>query len=226
MARFRSDEVDKYGGQGGGGFFGLANDGDSAIVRFMYNNEDDIEGYSVHEIKKPGSNGRTKKQYVNCLREYKDPVDKCPFCAAQMPTIAKVFIPIYDEETGKTKTWDRGKTMFPRLASLCKRYAKKKPLVSTVFEIERHGAAQDTSTTYEIYKSEEDYEELTLEDLPKAPGTANLVWEKTAEDMEYYLQEGQFPPTGDGDDEEEEEERPTRRPRSKNGGHRREREAF
>ena len=37
MARFRADEADNYGGQGGAGFFRLANDGDVARVRFMYN---------------------------------------------------------------------------------------------------------------------------------------------------------------------------------------------
>ena len=37
MARFNVNEVENYGGQGGGGFFSLKNDKDVATVRFMYN---------------------------------------------------------------------------------------------------------------------------------------------------------------------------------------------
>ena len=42
MARFRASEADNYGGNGGGGFFSLSNDGDTAQVRFMYNGIDDV----------------------------------------------------------------------------------------------------------------------------------------------------------------------------------------
>ena len=42
MGRVRYDEVDKYGGQGGAGFFSLKDDGDTARVRFMYNGIDDV----------------------------------------------------------------------------------------------------------------------------------------------------------------------------------------
>ena len=35
MARFNASDAENYGGQGGAGFFRLANDGDVARVRFM-----------------------------------------------------------------------------------------------------------------------------------------------------------------------------------------------
>ena len=71
MGRVRYDEVDKYGGQGGAGFFSLKDDGDTARVRFMYNGIDDVEAFAVHQIE--GEDGR--KRYVNCLREYRQPLD-------------------------------------------------------------------------------------------------------------------------------------------------------
>ena len=37
MARFNTETADKYGRQGGAGYFSLKNDKDVARVRFMYN---------------------------------------------------------------------------------------------------------------------------------------------------------------------------------------------
>ena len=91
MARFNAQEADNYGGQGGGGFFSLKNDKDVATVRFMYNAIEDVEGFAVHEIEVDG-----RKRYVNCLRDYNQPVDDCPLCAAKQRVIAKVFVYVYD----------------------------------------------------------------------------------------------------------------------------------
>ena len=216
MARFKADQADNYGGQGGGGFFQLRDDGEQAQVRFMYESIDDVEGLSVHQVK----DSNDKKHYVNCLREYNEPRDVCPFCAANMPVYAKLFIPLYDVASGQTKTWERGKKFFSKMSSLCSRYPS---LVSHLFTIERNGAKGDTSTTYEIY--EDDRDDTTLDDLPEAPSLSGLVWDKTAEDMEYYLQEEQFPPTDD------EDEAPRRRESRGNGrrtpaNNNRRREAF
>ncbi len=183
MARFNAQEADNYGGQGGGGFFSLKNDKDVATVRFMYNTIDDVEGYAVHEIEVDG-----RKRYVNCLREYNQPVDDCPLCAAKQRVIAKVFVPVYDEETQEIKIWDRGKTFFSKLSSLCARY---NPLVSTPFEIERNGKKGDTSTTYETYSLATD--DLTLEDFPEVPELlGTLILDKTYEELEFYLGNGYF----------------------------------
>ena len=188
MARFKADEVDNYGGQGGTGFFYLKEDKEVAHVRFMYSGIEDVEGMSVHEVEING-----KKRYVNCLREYSDPIDKCPFCRAKKYTSAKLFVPLYDVDTGNVKIWERGKKFFGKMSSICYRY---KDTVSHVFEIERNGKKNDTSTTYEIYEIEHD--DTKLEDLPDLPVIlGGLVLDKSADDMEYYLQEGQFPPEDD-----------------------------
>ena len=188
MARFSAHEADNYGGQGNGSFFGLKNHKDVASVRFMYNTLEDIEGYAVHEVEVDG-----KKRYVNCLRGYNEPVDNCPFCAARMKVIAKLFLILYDVDADEVKIWDRGKTFFSKMSSLCARY---NPLVSTIFEVERNGKPNDPKTTYETYQVESD--DLQLEDLPEAPEIlGGLVLDKSYDDMEYYLDNGDFPMTED-----------------------------
>ena len=196
MARFRAEQADNYGGQGGAGFFRLANDGDVARVRFMYKTIDDVEGMSVHQVEIGD-----KKRYVNCLREYNEPIDKCPFCREHMAVQAKLFVPVYDVDEDRVKIWERGKKFFNKISGLCSRYKK---LVEKEFEIERHGKAGSTDTTYEIFPVD-DCEKLTMEDLPELPEDFNkFVLEKSADDMEYYLEEGKFPP-------EDNDEQPRRR---------------
>ena len=198
MARFRADEADNYGGQGGRGFFSIQNDKEVKQVRFMYDNVDDIEGMSVHKIKLDD-----KDRYVNCLREYNQPVDDCPFCRDKIPVQARLFVPVYNLDEDAVQIWDRGKTMFSKMTSLCSRYATKNNLVNNIFEIERNGKPKDTKTTYEIFQVDKDNTEISdLGELPKILGT--VVLDKTAEDMEYYLEEKEFPPTDD-------DEKPVRR---------------
>ena len=73
MARFNAKDVDNYGGSGGGGYFSLVNDKDVARVRFMYESAEDVEGYAVHEVMIDG-----RKRYVNCIREYNEPLVPAP----------------------------------------------------------------------------------------------------------------------------------------------------
>lgn len=196
-------EEENYGGQGGGGFFGLADDGDVARVRFCYDSAEDVEGIATHRIK-VGSrdDGKDVFRHVNCLRAYNEPLDVCPFCRERIPVQAKLFIPVYDIDNDVIKTWERGKNFFSKMSSLMGRYPN---IVKRVFEIERCGKKGDMKTTYEIYPIDEDYDEnLTVADLGELPEViGGIVLDKTAEDMEYYLQEGKFPPAEDDDTEDE-----------------------
>lgn len=190
MARFRADEAEHYGGNGGAGYFSLKNDGDVARVRFMYNSIDDVEGYAVHQVEVDG-----KKRYVNCLREYNQPIDDCPFCREKKFQQAKLFIPMYNIDEDKVQIWERGKKFFAKISSLCARYPN---LVSHTFEVERHGAKGDTQTTYETYEVGKD--DTTLEDLPELQDLiGTIILDKSADDMEFYLENDYFPP--DSDDE-------------------------
>jgi len=188
MARFRYDEADKYGSGGGTRFFSLKDDKDTAQVRFMYSGVDDIECYAVHQLDVQGE--AFKKRYVNCLREYRDPIDKCPFCAAKMPTRVKLMVPLYNVDTETVQLWDKGKKFINQLTSLCGRYSSADtPLCAHVFEIERNGKAKDQSTTYSIYDIRKD--DTVLEDLPDIPEVLGTVIEDmSAEAMESYLANG------------------------------------
>lgn len=184
MARFNAKDVDNYGGSGGGGYFSLVNDKDVARVRFMYESAEDVEGYAVHEVMIDG-----RKRYVNCIREYNEPLDNCPFCAARKFQVAKLFIPLYNVDEDRVQTWERGKKFFAKMASLCARYPD---VVSHVFEIERNGRKGEQTTTYEIYEVSQD--DTKLSDLPELPNIdGGIVLNKSAEEMQYYLDNGVFP---------------------------------
>lgn len=188
MARFNYTEAEHYGGQGGSGFFSIANDGEIKKVRFLYDTAEDIEGYAVHEVEVDG-----KKRYVNCLRAYNEPIDNCPFCKAQRRQQVKAFIPVYDVADGKVKFWERGKKMFARLSGLCARYPH---LVEQEFEIERHGVKGSKDTFYDIMPSVGKTPDGTkisdlVDEMPKVIG--GLVLDKTPSEMEYYLSYGKFP---------------------------------
>lgn len=186
MARFNTETADRYGGQGGAGYFSLKNDKDTAQVRFMYTSIDDVEGYAVHTVTIDD-----KKRYVNCLREYNQPIDTCPFCRAKMFTSAKIFVPIYNMDEGRVQFWERGKKFISKISSICARYPN---VVSHVFEVERNGKKGDTATTYEIYEVSQD--ETTIEDLPEINSPlGSVILDKTADDMEFYLENEYFPPT-------------------------------
>ena len=205
MARFSYNEADNYGGNGGHGFFSLANDGDVAKVRFMYNKLEDIEGYAVHQIELDG-----KKRYVNCLREYGKPVDDCPLCKKGLFVNAKLFIPVYDVTEQQVKIWERGKKFFGKMAGLCSRYASKEDLVSHVFEVERHGKKNDTQTTYEIFDCEKD--NTSLEDLPEVPEIiGGLVLDKDKDELQYFVDYNEFPDAMNTSRPTRSEEMPIRR---------------
>ena len=198
MGQFNANEVDNYGGQGTGGFFSLKNDRDVATVRFMYNTMDDVKGHAVHEVEVDG-----KHRYVNCVREYNEPVNYCPLCEAQNRVLAKFFVPLFDEASGEIKIWDRGRTFTQKISGLCARY---NPLVSTPFEIERQGKKGDTATRYETFALETDG--TTLEDLPEVPELlGTLILDKSFEELAAFVANGAFPSS-----EEAPAQQPARQP--------------
>lgn len=202
MARFKAGDADKYGGQGGGGFFQITKDKGVKAVRFLYESVDDIEGTSVHKIKING-----KDRYVNCLREYDEPIENCPFCRERIPVQARLLIPLFNIEENEVQIWDRGKSMFDNLVGVCQRATKKgSSIINHIFEVERHGKPNDKKTDYQIFDTDEDDTELSEFEIPKIIG--GLVLDKTADDMEYFLENmdsnrnGDFPPSDDDDEEE------------------------
>lgn len=202
MGRFTTEEAESFSkSSSSNSFFSLKNDKDVASVRLMYETIEDVNdsAHTVHEVELDG-----KKRYLECLREtLNSPVDDCPFCREKKQQVAKYFIPIYritDEKTGEgeCQIWERGTTYGSRLSGLCARYGKNTPLVAHTFDIERHGAKGSTDTTYEFYETGSD--ETELSDLPENNIVDRLILNKSADDMEYFLESGEFPPE-DGEEE-------------------------
>lgn len=200
MGRIALDELDNYGNNGNGGsFFKLSNDKEVARVRLMLNKPEDLENYiyGVHDVEVDG-----KHRYVNCLRSYDEPIDKCPFCADKKKVIPKILVPLYNEDLGEVQVWDRGKKFMSTLSSFMSRYSKP-TLVSHIVEIERNGKPKDMQTTYQLYEVDKD--DTKLEDLPEPVEVlGGIILDKTEDDMNYYLEAGEFPP-------EDDEEQPIRR---------------
>ena len=181
MARFSIDEAKNYGGSNST-FFSLKDDKESANVRFLLNDINDLKGVTVHEVEENGA-----KYDVECLRTYSEPVDNCPLCAAGYKLNAKVFIPLYNEDKQESQIWTRGKTYLDKIDGLCSHY---RPLVGTPFEIERHGKKGDTNTTYEMYPGRPD--KSTLQDFPEIQIEGNAFQIKTFDEMNNFLDTGTF----------------------------------
>ena len=187
MAEFSMNEADNYGGNSGGSFFTLKDDKDKARVRFLYRGVEDVKGYACHKVAVGD-----KDRYVNCLRAYNEPLDKCPFCAAQLKVTPRLFLSLYNEDAGEVQVWERSKSYFQRLASLSSRY---NPLHNEIIEIERSGKKGDMHTTYEFYPIEN--EPVNLEDFEITNPLGTIILDKTAEDMNVYLDTGAFPDTNE-----------------------------
>lgn len=200
MSRLTGENIEKfYSGDGDKkkiAYFSLKDNGDTARIRFLYNGAEDIDGYTVHRVK-VGDYERP----VNCLLEKDSPIDDCPFCKAKIAKQARVFIPIFNEDTGELQVWERPNTFYGKIAGLCARYPN---IVSQVFEVERRGAKGYQKTDYDFYPVgqpdgttiEDILDDCELDELPEIVGSRFLM-SKTADEMEYYVQHGEFPDTRD-----------------------------
>lgn len=191
MGRISLDDMDNYGMVNSGSFFQLKDDRDNAKVRFLYGDISEITPYVVHEVEtgEYDSKGNPKTKYINCLRTYDEPIDKCPLCKAGYRVTPKLFLKLYNEDAGECQVWERGKTYGQRIANLAAHF---NPLYNRLIEITRLGAKGDKQTKYEF---------LTLDDSPININDemyqcddliSKLVVEKTADEMNEYLQVGSF----------------------------------
>lgn len=186
MARFGYNDADNYGNNGtGSSFFQLKNHKDAARVRFLYRTLEDVEGYAVHKVAVGD-----KERYVNCLREYNEPLDKCPFCKAGLKVQPKLFVKLYNEDAQEVQIWERGKTFFKNLSGFASRY---NPLCNKVIEIERDGQKGDMQTRYNFYPSEEPMNDFDLDSVEVSDPIGTIILDKTADDMNYYLDHSSFP---------------------------------
>lgn len=194
MGKINLNDVDKYKGNSNASFFGLENDKDVATVRLCHTDANDIEIISCHQIEVDG-----KRKKVSCLRSYDDPVHLCPLCAAGMPLQVRYFVHLlqynksFDGKVGvEKKVWERGRTFQKEILGLAGRY---NPLWKTCFEIERQGKKGDQTTKYGIYPMNYSLDEMPIEDehLENDSVLGSIILEKSAEELEYFLNNGEFP---------------------------------
>jgi hypothetical protein len=222
MARLTGDNIEQFRSGGGGDFkkinyFSLREDKETARIRLLYEGADDIEGYSVHRVKVGDW-----ELPVNCLLEKDSPIDDCPFCRERYMKQARVYVPVYDEDAQEFKFWDRPNSFYGQLTGLCARYPN---IVSQVFEVERSGEKGSNRPSYQFYPIGQPdgttvndiLDDCELDEMPNAVGTKIL--DKTADEMEYYIQHKEFPSKDSSDTpvrrrgSEQSEDRPARRGR-------------
>lgn len=185
MAKITTEQARNLTNKSSSGFFNLKNDGDVARVKFMYDNVSEIETYAVHEVE---VNGFIK--HVDCLKDAEGN-GVCPFCDKGFKKVARTFFKLYNADKDAVEVWDCGVKRAPLIENLLKMSQSEK-LVNNCYEIIRHGKPRSTDTTYElIFKGADS---TTLQDLPQAPSIyGKYVWQKTAEDMEYFIAHNEFP---------------------------------
>ena len=182
MARQLSfDEMERVSNVKRAQYFGLADDGDKAIVRFYHTNGDDIEKIAVHRV----DIGDRKGIPVACIRELDGAVADCPLCENGSPVSARMYLKILvyekDNEGYYTKLpqltiWERGSGFRKTMQSLINRYASNgKALMDTIFEIERSGKKGDQKTQYNIYK----VDDLEPDECPLPTDESNSATART-----------------------------------------------
>ena len=189
MGRVSISKSGSYGSASANGFFSLADDKDSAVVTFLYEEEDgsDIDYFVVHQVEVDGRN-----RYVNCNAISEDGEgihpENCPLCEEGYPRIEKLFLQLYNENTGQVETWDRGRSYVQKIVTLINKYG---PLVNQPFEIIRSGKKGDQRTTYEFFP-ESPNDEVTLDDFPEKSELLGTLILDLDEDQMFDVIDGKF----------------------------------
>ena len=184
-----SAEIDNYSPEAVG-YFSLKNDGDTCRVRVLYESINDVEGHCVHKVAL--KNGGFK--YVDCLREYSDPLDACPLCSSNVEDdkklLTKIWVPLYKVDSGEAVLWERGKAFWKKVLYPLM-VEKGEPFCGHTFTIERQGAAGDTNTTYEFIDNGVD--DTVLDDFDEIPDpVGNLILQKSYEELESFIKTRTF----------------------------------
>lgn len=173
--------IDQYNENKYRGMFILPNDGDTAQVIFLYRDKRDVLAGDAHYIKSDDYSG-----YIDCLGK------GCPACAKGIRKQPKIFIPLYDINADEVVFWDRSIKFFTKV--LDPEVLSKFPNPSEfIFEVKRHGEANDINTRYEItpkFKNSEDlsYDKILENKGIKFPDYYGIICKTfTASEMENIL---------------------------------------
>lgn len=134
-----TEAMEKYKATGNNKFFELKDHGDTAIVRFLYTNIDELDWFVVHEVEIGG-----KKRWVECPE-----TPDCACCVKAMKPQLKLFVQMMqkgDEEN--VMTFERGQKFIPQMQALFEEHGD---LTQHIFEIARNGVKGDSNTKYDIH---------------------------------------------------------------------------
>lgn len=183
-------------------YFSLADDGDSAIVRFLHTDINDFEVLDVHNIPLGGFNRK-----INCLKTSNGSKDECVICQANIyneekgsytyPLQRKFFIHMlrYDNpQTATEQVWERSKDYIKKLHQLVEDYG---PLHTRLYKVVRHGAKGSTDTTYDILPLDKDRYNpdnfvFDTKQLNYEKALGGIVLNESNESMRQYLETGNF----------------------------------
>jgi hypothetical protein len=189
------DTDEKINSTGGGFFTELKDDGDTAVVRFLYKDDKDVDFAFVHSVKI-----NEKSRYVKC--KGKD----CPLCESIGKPKLRLFLQVYHND--EVKLWERGKTFIPKFIRIAERF---NPIYNYEFEVIRNGKKGDTKTNYEIFKVEdsESIDESVLEKKSSiVDGKNGFVLDLNMEEMKEVIN-GEFElKKSQGDKEPEKRRKP------------------
>lgn len=186
MAKTRdlNEALEKYKGSGNNDFFTLANDKETAVVRYLHDDKlrPEEDWFVVHQVEIQG-----KKRWVQCTEEA-----NCPLCKSIGKPVVKLFLQLVDKRDGKTKTWERGREFVSKVTGLMNKYG---PLCNRPYEIERHGKKGDQQTKYEIYPLDKDDKTLETVGVEKQVllGENGFILQKSYEDL-VEIAEGSYTP--------------------------------
>lgn len=175
-----------------GNYFQLKDDGDTALVRFLFDKEDDIDNFirSVHVIEKDN-----RSVDVDCLRTPEDPIDNCPFCQEKIRLQVRFYIPLWDMDKEKVVWWTRSRAFIEKVIKQI-REVDTESIAGTPFKIIRSGKAGSFDTSYEFIQQAKKADDKFVEDFvnPKEldPKEAGLL-ELNEKEMESYLETGKLP---------------------------------
>lgn len=186
-------DAGKYASSAAGDYFSLKDDGDIARVRFLYEEEDgsDLDYYLVHQIEVDGV-----KKYVACNAIGEDGrlhTDRCPLCMANYKRMERLFLQMcYDGDSAhndedKILVWERGKNFVGKIQTYINRLGS---LFAQPVEIERHGKAGDTNTTYELFPLEVD--NAVMEDYPERLNLIGSFILELSENEMYDVIDGRY----------------------------------
>ncbi len=190
------------------GYFKLVNDGDEAIVRFVYSNASQFDLETVHKVK-IGDQFRR----VACLRGPLEPIDNCPLCKANVKTERKFYVKLVEyvpvkDNVGNIigvqavpKVWERPASGKNDFVKIIKAYLDEYgDLTQMVFKVKRFGVAGSLQTTYEVIPANQQMypENIYVKDFS---GFADLdlahhsFMNKNANELNEFLRTGKFPQT-------------------------------